>query len=362
MADLAVLQDWQTPRLPWSRAPGERGRFAGILVLTVLVFLPPALLIPTMELSERERAEVEEVPARLARLVAAPEVKKGSEEQVLQTPELEQPAELEKGSDESLHLTPTSPSPPEVADVKKGSDEQVHQTPELEQPPELAKGSDESLHLTPTSPVPPKVQTGQTAEQARETASRSGLLAMKDRLSSLRESPSKPAAAIAANVGSASRSESPEPAPSEVLKGSGGVETGENPAAEVAVADHQVKKVEPRTEPAAQTVARASSAAAKPSAGERAMSNIRKVFDAQKTALYSLYKRELRQDPTLEGKVLLELVIEPDGSVSACEVVSSELENPTLEQRIAMRVRMFNFGADSVERRKVRFPVDFLPG
>ena len=92
------------------------------------------------------------------------------------------------------------------------------------------------------------------------------------------------------------------------------------------------------------------------------MSNIRQVFDAQKTALYSMYRRELRQDPTLKGKVLLELVIEPDGSVSACEVVSSELEHPTLEQRIAMRVRLFNFGADNVEARKVRFPIDFLPG
>ena len=92
------------------------------------------------------------------------------------------------------------------------------------------------------------------------------------------------------------------------------------------------------------------------------MSNIRKVFDAQKTALYSMYRRELRQDPTLEGKVLLELVIEPDGSVSACEVVSSELEHPGLEQRLAMRVRLFNFGADNVEARRVRFPIDFLPG
>ncbi|MFO7528799.1 MAG: AgmX/PglI C-terminal domain-containing protein [Marinobacter sp.] len=344
MANAAVLQDWQTPRLPWSRAPGEHKRIVGILVLTVLVFLPPALLIPTMELPERERTKVEQVPARLARLVAAPEVKKGSEEQVLQTPELEQTpesppevADKSQGSDESLHLTPALPSPPEVADTEKGSDEQVHQTP-------------------------PNTPAKQTVEQARETASRSGLLAMKDRLASLRESPSVQAAVMAANVGSEPQSESPEPDPSEVLKGSGGIEAGENPVAEVAVAGHQVKKVEPRPEPAEQAVARTSNAAAKPSAGERAMSNIRKVFDAQKSALYSLYKRELRQDPTLEGKVLLELVIEPDGSVSACEVVSSELENPTLEQRIAMRVRMFNFGADSVERRKVRFPVDFLPG
>lgn len=112
-------------------------------------------------------------------------------------------------------------------------------------------------------------------------------------------------------------------------------------------------------EPAPRAAEKVSSGA--PS-GERAMSNIRKVFAAHKTALYSLYRRELRQDPTLAGKVLLELVIEPDGSVSACDVVSSELDNPGLEQRIAMRVRLFNFGADEVGTRKVRFPIDFLPG
>ena len=92
------------------------------------------------------------------------------------------------------------------------------------------------------------------------------------------------------------------------------------------------------------------------------MSNIRQVFDAQKSVRYSLYQRELRQDPTLEGKVTLELVIEPDGSVSACQVVGSELGNPGLEQRIAMRVRMFNFGSAQVETRKVQFPIEFLPG
>jgi len=343
MADGAVLQDWQSSRLPWSRVPGERGRFVGTLALMVLVFLPPAFLIPAMDLPERDRIEIEEVPPRLAKLVAAHEVEnKGSEERLLLTPELE--------------------SPPKSEDLKKGSEESVLLTPELKSPPkseELKKGSDESLHLTPGSPPAPSGR--KTAEQARETASRSGLLAMKDRLASLRESPSKQAPALTANVAATSLS-SAQSDQSDVLKGSGGVEAGVNPAAEVSVADHQVKKVERITEPAEQTVARAKATEAKPTAGQRAMSNIRKVFDAQKTALYSLYRRELRQDPTLQGKVLLELVIEPDGSVSACKVVSSELENRTLEQRIAMRVRMFNFGEDSVERRKVRFPVDFLPG
>ena len=145
--------------------------------------------------------------------------------------------------------------------------------------------------------------------------------------------------------------------PGRALAGSGGVTREAAPETEVAVAGHQVRNVEVAQEAVPE-------AAPEPTGGpgQRGMSNIRQVFDAQKTSLYSLYRRELRQDPTLEGKVMLELVIEPDGSVSSCEVVSSELGNQSLEQRIAMRVRLFNFGEDDVEPRTVRFPIDFLPG
>jgi outer membrane biosynthesis protein TonB len=92
------------------------------------------------------------------------------------------------------------------------------------------------------------------------------------------------------------------------------------------------------------------------------MKNIKKVFDANKTSLNAMVGREQRKDPLLHGKVLLKLVIEPDGSVSECEVVESELDHPELEQRIAMRVRLFNFGEADVEQRELSFPLDFLPG
>jgi outer membrane biosynthesis protein TonB len=141
------------------------------------------------------------------------------------------------------------------------------------------------------------------------------------------------------------------------LSGSGGVNRESAPESGVAVAGHEVREVE-----VAQEATPEPAPARDSGPGTRAMSNIRQVFDAGKTALYSLYRRELRQDPTLEGKLMLELVIEPDGSVSRCEVVSSELDNENLEKRIATRVRLFNFGEDDVETRTVRFPIDFLPG
>ncbi|MEC7378193.1 MAG: AgmX/PglI C-terminal domain-containing protein [Pseudomonadota bacterium] len=318
--------------LPWSREAGENRRFAVILSVMLVLFLPPAFLIPSLELPERDRSEVEQIPPRLARLVEAP--------RPVTPPEPVQPEPDPEPEPEPEPVRPPEPAKPEpqVAESKP--------QPVQEPAPEATRPADKPV---------------QTAEQAREKASRSGLLAMKDRLASMRAPEPAPEKTFTANIGNDPTKAEPAPEQSAVLAGSGGVADQAMADTSVAVADHEVKSVEVAKEAAPQEVA-ASPRAAKPSTGERAMSNIRKVFDAQKTALYSLYRRELRQDPTLEGKVLLELVIEPDGSVSACEVVSSELEHPTLEQRIAMRVRLFNFGADNVEARRVRFPIDFLPG
>ena len=185
---------------------------------------------------------------------------------------------------------------------------------------------------------------------------------MKDRLSALTsvDTPAPEVQRVANVNNSQAVGLAPETSSDTVLQGSGGVETREGPVREVELAKHETSDVAAPRETAPQVASQPEPA--RPSVGERAMSNIRQVFDAQKSVLYSLYQRELRQDPTLEGKVTLELVIEPDGSVSACDVVGSELDHPMLEKRIALRVQMFNFGAANVETRKVRFPIDFLPG
>ena len=91
------------------------------------------------------------------------------------------------------------------------------------------------------------------------------------------------------------------------------------------------------------------------------MGGIRKTFDENKTALFDLYNRALRFNPLLQGKVLLELVIAPDGSVTSCKVISSELKDPRLEQDIVSRVELFDFGKQNAPARKVQMPIDFLP-
>lgn len=305
--------------LPWTPEKGENGRFALILLATFLLFLPPAVLMPMLEVAEPERGETEKVPPRLAKLIA-------------------------------------QPPPPEPVQLPEPE-------PELkpEPEPEPGRALPEAVAVQADPPEDVREPERQTTEQARKTASRSGLLAMQDQLAAFRAPDTEPVATLEANVAAEGISDRTVSRRDNAgaLTGSGGVSAKPFPTRAVEVSGHQVREVaavsEPEPEPA--TVARAGSGSE-----ERGMSNIRKVFDAQKTVLYSMYRRELRQDPTLEGKVLLELVIEPDGTVSRCEVVSSELDNPELETRIATRVRLFNFGAADVATRKLRFPIDFLPG
>jgi outer membrane biosynthesis protein TonB len=86
------------------------------------------------------------------------------------------------------------------------------------------------------------------------------------------------------------------------------------------------------------------------------------VFDRHKSALYRLYNRELRRDPTLKGQIVLRLTIQPDGSVSLCEVQSSDMKAPKLSAQVSGRVKKFDFGAkEGVSAVTILYPIDFLP-
>jgi outer membrane biosynthesis protein TonB len=85
------------------------------------------------------------------------------------------------------------------------------------------------------------------------------------------------------------------------------------------------------------------------------------VFDRYKSALYRLYNKELRRDPTLRGQVILKLTIEPDGSVSLCELKSSDMSAPELTAQVVERVKGFDFGAKAVPAITIFYPIDFLP-
>jgi len=86
------------------------------------------------------------------------------------------------------------------------------------------------------------------------------------------------------------------------------------------------------------------------------------VFDRYKAALYRLYNRELRNDPTLRGQLVLRMTIEPDGSVSLCQLQSSDMDAPALAQQVVERVSNFDFGAkEDIVAVTIIYPIDFLP-
>jgi outer membrane biosynthesis protein TonB len=96
-------------------------------------------------------------------------------------------------------------------------------------------------------------------------------------------------------------------------------------------------------------------------AAGRTDEEIQIVFDRYKAALYRLYNRELRKDPTLRGQMVLRLTIEPDGSVSLCNMQSSDMQAPMLAQQVVDRILGFDFGAKDVPSVTIIYPIDFLP-
>lgn len=93
----------------------------------------------------------------------------------------------------------------------------------------------------------------------------------------------------------------------------------------------------------------------------RSREEIELIFDRYKGAIYSIYSRALRDQPDLQGKLVLEFTISPSGEVTMCRVVSSELNDPEFERKIVLRVRQFRFEAKDVETITTTKPIDFFP-
>jgi hypothetical protein len=94
----------------------------------------------------------------------------------------------------------------------------------------------------------------------------------------------------------------------------------------------------------------------------RSDEEIQIVFDRHKAELYRLYNRELRRDPTLRGQMVLRMRIEPDGSVTLCELRGTDMNAPDLASQVVARVRTFDFGAkEGIGPVTILYPIDFLP-
>lgn len=298
--------------MPWTRQGEDEKRFRRILLICLFLSVLLGYLVPFWEIPIPDRNEPVKIPERMAQLI------------------------VEK-------KPPPPPPPPKQAEKKP------EETPEDKRPKEKA----------------PKPKT-EKAKVARKKAESAGLLAFKDNFADLIDTaPEKKLGAKAriSNQGKTAKKTSRSLVTAQATAGSGGISTA-SLSRNVGGAGKGIKGV---------GFERVESAIGSDFFGEerplsdgvgpsRTDEEIQIVFDRYKSALYRIYNRELRSNPTLQGKMVLRLTIEPDGTVSSCNLDSSDMDSPTLEKRIVARVLKFNFGPkEAVPPITILYPIDFLP-
>lgn len=86
---------------------------------------------------------------------------------------------------------------------------------------------------------------------------------------------------------------------------------------------------------------------------------INAVFDRAKGAFNAIYTRASNQNPNLPsaGVIVISFTIQPDGSVTNCKLVSSTFADPEVTNKIVQRASLLNFGPKSVPA----YPVPHYP-
>ena len=196
---------------------------------------------------------------------------------------------------------------------------------------------------------------------ARKKAQSSGLLAMSKELSSLRETFDMSAISSAVPLSKSSKERTNSTTSSlekTATRGSGGINTRKLSRAtgNEQLASRQASSVK-------SSIGGSGGRGRSSSGGgsSRAEEEIELVFQKNKGAIFSIYNRALRKDPTLQGKVVLELTIAPNGQVIKVRIVSSELKNKALENKLIARIKLFRFAPRQVSTVTVTYPIDFLP-
>lgn len=217
----------------------------------------------------------------------------------------------------------------------------------------------------PTVQAPsPTPSNARTPEDLKQKVRNTGMLALQDELADLRDNVDldqpKPQDT---NAGPDVRSER-----SLITSAVGSASSGINTSAMSrgfgggagAIGTHTTTRVSPPSSVLGRGSdgVRRTGASGKPS---RSREEIETVFDRNKGALYALYTRAQRDNPELQGKLVLELTIAPSGEVTACRVISSELKDAELERKIVARVKLFKFEARDVEPITANKPIDFFP-
>jgi outer membrane biosynthesis protein TonB len=313
----------RTQIMPWNRGCQEDERFRRSLATSITASLAIALLLSMVALPLVERTKQIELPERVAKLVR--------KERTPPPPPVEQPVipeeQIPEPEPELVEELPPEPLPqssdePALAEVQQpDTREQVKSKGILAFRDSFASRAD----LRPTA---------QLGSQARMRNSGENSVGRPERMM---VTTSAPGSSGGINLASISR---------DFGGGGGGGEGVElsRMASSIGGGDGPYRPLSGGA-----------------SAG-RTDEEIQIVFDRYKAALYRLYNRELRKDPTLRGQLVLQLTIEPDGTVSLCNLHSSDMDAPLLANQVVDRVRTFDFGAkEDIVAVTIIYPIDFLP-
>lgn len=308
---MSRVQAWDEPFLPWVESENDR-RFKKILLIVVIVFAILALVVSFLPKPVPEKKDLKTVSPRLAKLI------------------------MEKRK---------QPPPPPPKPVKARAKPKPAAKKRLKKPAKKKK-------------LTPKQKT------AAKKAATSGLVAMADELNDLRDSfdlaefDDQPLS----KAGKTKTTDFSKQSviASNAMKSSGGIKNRKlsKSTGGGSLAGRKTSKVSSNiaTGPSKTSTKRNNS-------GQlvRPEYEIEQVFQKNKGAIYSIYNRALRKDPTLQGKVVIELTIASSGKVIKARIISSELNNPKLERKLIARVKLFRFKPSKAAKVTVKYPIDFLP-
>lgn len=313
------------------------------------------LVFNLMPVPKEDRSKARELPPRLTKLVTErKQIEKKKEEQKKQE---EIKKEVEKKDDKTKL-------------AKKEEKKPEEKKPEEVKPKQEAPKQAPQAEVATTAPAKPQ----RSVSELRERASKSGILAMQDELADLRDESlfsgvkgtgpltvGSPITASGGGSGVGGGARGPSAISTAATRGSGGINTGALSREVGAKSQLASRTTTQMTSPVkGMDIAKHAEDKTK---GPRARSReeIDIVVDANKGSLMAIYQRALRENPALQGKVVFEITIEPEGTVTASSIKSSDLGDPELEKKLATRIKMFKFGNKDVERMTVTIPIQFTP-
>lgn len=321
---MSAALNYEQIALQWKPASNRDIQFLTIAGLSILVCLLIGLILSTIDLPEESRNTQQEIPKRIADFILEKEQQQPKVEPKPTPKPLPKPKPIEK----------------KEVKVEKKRESKVDKPITKEQ------------------------------KEARDKAKDSGLLALSSELADLVDT-SNIDSMVKSELRSANGAgQTKSTLDSSVItkgasKGSGGVDTGKYGDSKVATTKLTAQELLEinQTLIAQKNQKRSAQENASDLADgtHRSEEEISIVFDQNKSKLYSVYNRERRKNPGLKGKIILEMTITPDGKVASVKVLSSELKNPSLEQRLISRIKQFRFSADKTKSITVTYPIEFLP-